>query len=163
MRYAEKVLLHNLVQQTIKEKDAYEALSGSADARLWFMDKQEMLSVLDGILERYINESGIIVHIAEREILELPSKNNKDDDAVRLYHIQADLLTEVMNMRDRMIEKLISIRHSLDLFKRFAKKDIVSLISLADCLITKLRDLSDVAELLEKYDIPEYKQFYKSK
>ena len=163
MRYAEKVLLHNLVQQTINQKDPYAALSASADVRLWFMDKQKSLSVLDGILERYINEFGIIVNIAEREILELPSKNNQDEDAVRLYHIQADLLTEVMNMRNKMIEKLIAIRYSLDLFKRIAKKDIVALISLADCLIPKLRDLSDVAELLEKYDIPEYKQFYKSK
>ena len=54
MRYAEKVLLHNLVQQTINEKDAYEALSDSADVRLWFMDKQKSLSVLDDILERYM-------------------------------------------------------------------------------------------------------------
>ena len=46
--------------------------------------------------------------------------------------------------------------------KSFTKEDITNLIDLADQFVPKLRDLSDVAELLEKYDVPFYKNFYKS-
>ena len=159
MRYAEKVMLHNLVQQTIADKDTYEALSDSSDARLWFMDKQRILSILDGVLERYIYEFGIIVNIAEREISELQSKNNQDEEAMRLYQIQADQLIEVMGGRSEMIEILISIRRSIESFKCFSKNDIDRLIDLAGQSIPKLRDLSDVAELLEKYDKPFYNNF----
>ena len=34
MRYAEKVMLHNLVQQTMAEKKAYNELSDSADTMI---------------------------------------------------------------------------------------------------------------------------------
>lgn len=61
-----------------------------------------------------------------------------------------------------MIKTLKSIRHSIYLMKSFTKEDITNLIDLADQFVPKLRDLSDVAELLEKYDVPFYKNFYKS-
>ena len=43
-------------------------------------------------------------------------------------------------------------------------QDIMTdLIGLADQFVPKLRDLSDVAALLVKSDVPFYKNFYKSK
>jgi hypothetical protein len=163
MRYAEKVMLHNLVQQTMAEKKAYNELSDSADTRLWFMGKQRIQGVLTDVIERYAFEYDVIHNLAVRERNELRTKNNAEEEAIRLYNIQADLLDEVVEIKCRMIKTLKSIRHSISLMKSFSKEDITCLIGLTDQFVPKLRDLSDVAELLEKYDVPFYKNFYKSK
>lgn len=162
MRYAEKVLLHNLVQLTIADRKAYDELSDSSDTRLWFMGKQRILDVLTEVIERYAFDYDVISNIAARERNDLRTKTTKEEDAMRLYNIQADLLDEVVAMKSRMIKTLKSIRHSISLMKSFSKDDITNLIDLADRFVPKLRDLSDVAELLEKYDVPFYKNFYKS-
>ena len=162
MRYAEKVMLHNLVQQTMADKKAYDELSDSADTRLWFMGKQRILDVLTEVIERYAFEYDVIHNLAVRERNELRTKTNTEE-AIRLYNIQADLLDEVVEIKSRMIKTLKSIRHSVSLMKSFSKEDITCLIGLTDQFVPKLRDLSDVAELLEKYDVPFYKNFYKSK
>jgi hypothetical protein len=162
MRYAEKVMLHNLVQLTTADKKAYDDLSDSADSRLWFMGKQRILDVLTEVIERYTFDYDVISNIAVRERNDLGTKTTKEEDAMRLYNIQADLLDEVVDIKCRMIKTLKSIRYSITLMKSFSKGDIANLIDLADQFVPKLRDLSDVAELLEKYDIPFYKNFYKS-
>ena len=162
MRYAEKVMLHNLVQMTTADKKAYDDLSDSADSRLWFMGKQRILEVMIGVIERYVYDYDVISNIAIRERHELREKNNKEEEAIRLYHIQAELLDEVVDLKGRMIEILESIIKSISLMKSFSREDITNLIKSADQLVPKLRDLSDVAELLEKYDVPFYKNFYKS-
>ena len=162
MRYAEKVLFHNLVQLTIADRKAYDELSDSSDTRLWFMGKQRILDVLTEVIERYAFDYEVISNIAARERNNLRTKTTKEEDAIRLYNIQADLLDEVVAIKSRMIKILKSIRHSISLMKSFSKEDINNLIDLADRFVPKLRDLSDVAELLEKYDVPFYKNFYKS-
>ena len=162
MRYAEKVMLHNLVQLTTADKKVYDDLSDSADSRLWFMGKQRILDVMIGVIERYVYDYDVISNIAIRERHELREKNNKEEEAIRLYHIQAELLDEVVDLKGRMIEILESIIKSISLMKSFSREDITNLIKSADQLVPKLRDLSDVAELLEKYDVPFYKNFYKS-
>ena len=162
MRYAEKVLLHNLVQLTKADKNAYGELSDSADSRLWFMNKQRSLDIMTDVIDRYIFDYNIISNIAKRERTELKTKKSKEEDAIRLYNIQADLLDEIVGLKSRMIITLKSIRQSISQIKSFSKEDITNLIELADQLVPKLRDLSDVAELLEKYDVPFYKNFYKS-
>ena len=162
MRYAEKVLLHNLVQLTMADRNAYDELSDSSDTRLWFMGKQRILDVLTEVIERYAFDYDVISNIAARERNDLSAKTTKEEDAMRLYNIQADLLDEVVAIKSRMIKTLKSIRHSISLMKSFSKEDIANLIDLADQFVPKLRDLSDVAELLEKYDVPFYKNFYKS-
>ena len=162
MRYAEKVLFHNLVQLTIADRKAYDELSDSSDTRLWFMGKQRILDVLTEVIERYAFDYEVISNIAARERNNLRTKTTKEEDAIRLYNIQADLLDEVVAIKSRMIKILKSIRHSISLMKSFSKEDITNLIDLADRFVPKLRDLSDVAELLEKYDVPFYKNFYKS-
>ena len=162
MRYAEKVLFHNLVQLTIADRKAYNELSDSSDTRLWFMGKQRILDVLTEVIERYAFDYDVIINIARRERNDLRTKTTKEEDAIRLYNIQADLLDEVVAIKSRMIKTLKSIRHSISLMKSFSKDDITNLIDLADRFVPKLRDLSDVAELLEKYDVPFYKNFYKS-
>ena len=53
MRYAEKVLFHNLVQLTIADRKAYDELADSSDTRLWFMGKKRILDVLTEVIERY--------------------------------------------------------------------------------------------------------------
>ena len=162
MRYAEKVLFHNLVQLTIADRKAYDELSDSSDTRLWFMGKERILDVLTEVIERYAFDYDVISNIAARERNDLRTKTTKEEDAIRLYNIQADLLDEVVAIKSRMIKTLKSIRHSISLMKSFSKEDITNLIDLADRFVPKLRDLSDVAELLEKYDVPFYKNFYKS-
>ena len=162
MRYAEKVLFHNLVQLTIADRKAYDELSDSSDTRLLFMGKQRILDVLTEVIERYAFDYDVISNIAARERNDLRTKTTKEEDAMRLYNIQADLLDEVVAIKSRMIKTLKSIRHSISLMKSFSKDDITNLIDLADRFVPKLRDLSDVAELLEKYDVPFYKNFYKS-
>ena len=162
MRYAEKVLFHNLVQLTIADRKAYDELSDSSDTRLWFMGKERILDVLTEVIERYAFDYDVISNIAARERNDLRTKTTKEEDAIRLYNIQADLLDEVVAIKSRMIKILKSIRHSISLMKSFSKEDITNLIDLADRFVPKLRDLSDVAELLEKYDVSFYKNFYKS-
>lgn len=160
MRYAEKVLFHNLVQLTIADRKAYDELSDSSDTRLWFMGKKRILDVLTEVIERYAFDYDVISNIAARERNDLRTKTTKEEDAIRLYNIQADLLDEVVAIKSRMIKTLKSIRHSISLMKSFSKEDITNLIDLADRFVPKLRDLSDVAELLEKYDVPFYKNFH---
>ena len=60
MRYAEKVLFHNLVQLTIADRKAYDELSDSSDTRLWFMGKQRILDVLTEVIERYAFDYDVI-------------------------------------------------------------------------------------------------------
>lgn len=163
MRCAEKVMLHNLVQQTMADRKAYNELSGSADTRLWFIDKQGIMDLMTSLIERYVFYRDAISNLSARERNELRTRGNAEEDAKRLYYIQADLLDEVVDIKGRMIKALNSIRHSLSLMKSFSKEDITCLIDLADQCVPKLRDLSDVAGLLEKYDVPFYKNFYKSK
>ena len=160
MRYAEKVLFHNLVQLTIADRKAYDELADSSDTRLWFMGKERILDVLTEVIERYAFDYDVISNIAARERNDLRTKTTKEEDAMRLYNIQADLLDEVVAIKSRMIKTLKSIRHSISLMKSFRKEDITNLIDLADQFVPKLRDLSDVAEFLENYDVPFYKNFY---
>ena len=126
------------------------------------MGKERILDVLTEVIERYAFDYDVISNIAARERNDLRTKTTKEEDAIRLYNIQADLLDEVVAIKSRMIKTLKSIRHSISLMKSFSKEDITNLIDLADRFVPKLRDLSDVAELLEKYDVPFYKNFYKS-
>ena len=162
MRYAEKVMLHNLIQQTMAEKNVYNELSYSADSRLWFVGKQGIQDIMTDLIERYAFEYDLIHSLAVRERDELRTKNN-DEDAMRLYNIQVDLLEEVVEIKSRMIKTLKSIWYSISMMKSFSKADITVLIGLADQFVPKLRDLSDVAALLVKSDVPFYKNFYKSK
>ena len=45
------------------------------------------------------------------------------------------------------------------LVKRYTKTGIGALVELTDLFVQKLRDLSDVARLMEKYDVPFDKNF----
>lgn len=162
MRYGEKVMLHNLVHLTMADKKAYSKLSGSADTRFWFMAKHKFLDLVTDVLDRYIYDYNIISNIAVRERHELRAKKNKEEEAKKLYNIQADLLDEVVDIKGRMILTLESIAQSMSLRKSFSLEDITDLIELTNGLVPKLRDLSDVVELLEKYDVPFYKNLYKS-
>ena len=163
MRYAEKVMLHNLVQQMLVDGKAYNELSDTADTRLWFIGKQEIMDIMTNLIERYVFEYDVINNLAVRERDELGTKSNEEEDAMRLYNFQADLLDEVVEIKSRMVMALKSIRRSISFVKSFSKEDITYLIDLADQFVTKLRDLSDVAALSEKYDVPFYTNFYKSK
>ena len=76
MRYAEKVMLHQMVQQTFTERKAYDAFSDRADRRLWFMKKSQILGGLSDIIERYEFVNQVIRKIADRERSELTSKKD---------------------------------------------------------------------------------------
>ena len=78
MRYAEKVMLHQMVQQTFTERKAYDAFSDRADRRLWFVKKSQILGGLRDIIERYEFEYQVIRKIADRERSELTSKRMDD-------------------------------------------------------------------------------------
>ena len=156
MRYAEKVMLHQMVQQTFTERKAYDALSDRADRRLWFMKKSQILGSLSDIIERYEFENQVIRKIADRERSELTSKKDLNEESSRLYNAQIELLEEVVETRKLMADTLKSVRHSVTIWKRYSSKDVNMMTSLTDKLIPKLRDLSDVAGLLEKYEKPFY-------
>ncbi len=156
MNYAEKVMFHQMVQQTAIDMKAYEALLNNADMRLWFVDKQQVLDPLSTVIKRYVFESQVIRKIEQREILELGGRKDSDEEASRLYKAQVDLLGEVLKIRMHMSDTLKSIRHSVTLWKCYSSEEVNMMMNLSDRLIPKLRDLSDVAELLEKYDRPSY-------
>lgn len=156
MNYAEKVMLHQMVQQTFIERKAYDALSDRADSRLWFMNKSQILDILSDVIERYEFENHVIRKIVDRERSELTSKKDLNEDSSRLYNAQIELLEEVVEIRKSMADTLKSMRHSVTIWKRYSSNDVNMMTSLADKLISKLRDLSDAARLLEKYDKPFY-------
>lgn len=156
MNYAEKVMLHQMVQLTATDRKAYEILADSADTRLWLMSKQQILDTLTEVIERYVYEANVISRTADRENSELACKKDLNKESSRLYKAQVDLLGEVLEIRKKMTDTLKSMRHYVTLWKRYSSEDVNVMISLADKLITKLRDLSDVAGLLEKYDKPFY-------
>lgn len=154
MRYAEKVMLHQMVQQTATDKRAYTALTDSADTRLWFVGRHRVSDILTDAIQRHIFENQVISKIADSERSELASKKDVDEEASRLYNAEIDLLGEVVGLKRQMTDILKSIRHSVTLWKCYSSEDINMMIDLAGQLIPKLRDLSDVAGLLEKYDKP---------
>lgn len=156
MRYAKKVMFHQMVQQTFIERKAYDAFSDRADRRLWFMKKSQILGSLSDIIERYEFENQVIRKIADRERSELTSKKDLNEESSRLYNAQIELLEEVVETRKLMADTLKSVRHFVIIWKRYSSKDVNMMTSLTDKLIPKLRDLSDVAGLLEKYDKPFY-------
>ena len=156
MRYAEKVMLHQMVQQTFTERKAYDAFSDRADRRLWFMKKSQILGGLSDIIERYEFENQVIRKIADRERSELASKKDLNEDSSRLYNSQIELLEEVVEIKMLMTKTLKSMRHSVTILTRYSSKDVNMMTSLAEKLISKLRDLSDISGLLEKYDKPFY-------
>ena len=156
MRYAEKVMLHQMVQQTFIDRKAYGALSDRADSRLWFMRKSQIIGTLSDVTERYVFKNQVIRKIADRERSELTNKRDLNEDSSRLYNVQIELLEEVVEIRKLMVDTLKSMMHTVTLRKRYSSKDVNMMISLTDKLISKLRDLSDVAGLLEKYDKPFY-------
>ena len=92
MRYAEKVMLHQMVQQTFTERKGYDAFSDRADRRLWFMKKSQILGSLNDIIERYEFENQVIRKIADRERSELTSKKDLNEESSRLYNAQIELL-----------------------------------------------------------------------
>lgn len=157
MRYAEKVMLHQMVQQTFIDRKSYGALSDRADSRLWFMRKSQIIATLSDVTERYIFENQVIRKIADRERSELANKRDLNEDSSRLYNVQIELLEEVVEIKKLMADTLKSMRHSVTFWKRFSSKDVNMMTSLTDKLISKLRDLSDVAGLLEKYEKPFYR------
>lgn len=145
-----------MVQQTFTERKAYDAFSDRADRRLWFMKKSQILGGLSDIIERYEFENQGIRKIADRERSELTSKKDLNKESSRLYNAQIELLEEVVEIRKLMADTLKSMRNSVTLWKRYSSEDVIRMIDLADTLIPKLRDLSDVEGLLEKYDKPFY-------
>lgn len=145
-----------MVQQTFIERKAYDVLSDRADRRLWFTNKSQILGSQSDIIERYEFENQVIRKIADRERSELASKKALNEESSRLYNAQIELLEEVVEIRKLMADTLKSMRHSVTLWKRYSSEDVIRMIDLADTLIPKLRDLSDVAGLVEKYD----KSFY---
>lgn len=157
--YGEKVMLHNLVYQTMADNKAYGKLSNDADTRLWLFVRQRFQEVMAELLERYAYEYDVIVNIAVRERNELRKKTDVEDDVIRLYNIQADLLDEVATIKHRMIRTLKTTMRSMALVKRYTKTGIGALVELTDLFVQKLRDLSDVARLMEKYDVPFDKNF----
>lgn len=159
MMYGEKVMLHNLVYQTMADNKAYGKLSNDADTRLWLFVRQRFQEVMAELLERYAYEYDVIVNIAVRERNELRKKTDVEDDVIRLYNIQADLLDEVATIKHRMIRTLKTTMRSMALVKRYTKTGIGALVELTDLFVQKLRDLSDVARLMEKYDVPFDKNF----
>lgn len=159
MMYGEKVMLHNLVYLTMADNKAYGKLSNDADTRLWLFVRQRFQEVMAELLERYAYEYDVIVNIAVRERNELRKKTDVEDDVIRLYNIQADLLDEVATIKHRMIRTLKTTMRSMALVKRYTKTGIGALVELTDLFVQKLRDLSDVARLMEKYDVPFDKNF----
>ena len=145
-----------MVQQIALDRKAYDALADSADTRLWLMDKTQIIDILTNAIERYIVENQVIRKIADRERSELTSKKDLNEESSRLYNAQIELLEEVVETRKLMADTLKSVRHSVTIWKRYSSKDVNMMTSLTDILIPKLRDLSDVAGLLEKYDKPFY-------
>lgn len=93
---------------------------------------------------------------ADRERSELASKKYLNEESSRLYNDQIELLEEVVETRKLMADTLKSVKHSVTIWKRYSSKDVNRMTSLTDRLIPILRDLSDVAGLLEKYDKPFY-------
>ena len=120
MRYAEKVMLHQMVQQTFIERKAYDAFSDRADRRLWFMKKSQILGSLSDIIERYEFENQVIRKIADRERSELTSKKDLNEESSRLYNAQIELLEEVVETRKLMADTLKSVRHSVTIWKRYS-------------------------------------------
>ena len=116
------------------------------------MKKSQILGGLSDIIERYEFER----KIADRERSELTSKKDLNEESSRLYNAQIKLLEEVVETRKLMADTLKSVRHSVTIWKRYSSKDVNMMTSLTDKLIQKLRDLSDVAGLLEKYEKPFY-------
>lgn len=116
------------------------------------MKKSQILGSLSDIIERYEFENQVIRKIADRERSELTSKKDLNEESSRLYNAQIKLLEEVVETRKLMADTLKSVRHSVTIWKRYSSKDVNMMTSLTDKLIQKLRDLSDVAGLLEKYD-----------
>ena len=114
------------------------------------------MAVLSDIIERYEFENQVIRKIADRERSELTSKKDLNEESSRLYNAQIKLLEEVVETRKLMADTLKSVRHSVTIWKRYSSKDVNMMTSLTDKLIQKLRDLSDVAGLLEKYEKPFY-------
>ena len=106
MMYGEKVMLHNLVYLTMADNKAYGKLSNDADTRLLLFVRQRFQEVMAELLERYAYEYDVIVNIAVRERNELRKKTDVEDDVIRLYNIQADLLDEVATIKHRMIRTL---------------------------------------------------------
>ena len=91
-----------------------------------------------------------------RERSGLASKKDLNEESSRLYNAQIELLEEVVETRKLMADTLKSVRHFVTIWKCYSSKDVNMMTSLTDKLIPKLRDLSDVAGLLEKYDKPFY-------
>ena len=120
------------------------------------MKKSQILGSLSDIIERYEFENQVIRKIADRERSELASKKDLNEESSRLYSAQIELLEEVVEVRKLMSDTLKSMRHSVALWKRYSSEDVIRMIDLADTLIPKLRDLYDVAGLLEKYEKPFY-------
>ncbi len=120
------------------------------------MKRSQILGGLSDIIERYEFENQVIRKIADRERSELTSKRDLNEDSSRLYNAQIELLEEVVEIRTVMADTLKSVRHSVAIWKRYSSKDVNMMTSLTDKLIPKLRDLSDVAGLLEKYEKPFY-------
>ena len=145
-----------MVQQTFTERKAYDAFSDRADRRLWFMKKSQILGSLSDIIERYKFENQVIRQITDRERSELASKKDLNEESSRLYNAQIELLEGVVETRTLMTDTLKSMRHSVTLWKRYSSEDVIRMNDLSDTLIPQLRDLADVARLLEKYDKPFY-------
>jgi hypothetical protein len=145
-----------MVQQIALDRKAYDALADSADTRLWLMDKTQIIDILTNAIERYIFENQVIRQITDRERSELTSKKDLKEESSRLYNAQIELLEGVVETRTLMTDTLKSMRHSVILWKRYSSEDVIRMNDLSDTLITQLRDLADVARLLEKYDKPFY-------
>ena len=120
------------------------------------MKKSQILGSLSDIIERYEFENQVIRKIADRERSELTSKMDLNEESSRLYNAQIELLEEVVEIKMLMTKTLKSMRHSVTILTRYSSKDVNMMTSLTDKLIPKLRDLSDVAGLLEKYEKPFY-------
>ena len=120
------------------------------------MKTSQILGSLGDIIERYEFENQVIRKIADRERSELASKKYLNEESSRLYNAQIELLEEVVETRKLMADTLKSVRNSVTIWKRYSSKDVNMMTSLTDKLIPTLRDLSDVAGLLEKYDKPFY-------
>lgn len=156
MNYAEKVMLHQMVQQTVIDRKAYEALPGKFGIRFWFMGKRRAQSVLSDVIDRYAFDRHVINRIAERECHELTLKKDLNEESSMLYSAQALLLETVVELRIQMIETLKAMNNSITFWRGFSPADVSRITELSDDLIVKLRNLSDVSRLLEKYDKPFY-------
>lgn len=156
MNYAEKVMLHQMVQQTVIDRKAYEALPGKFGIGFWFMGKRRAQSVLSDVIDRYVFDRYVINRIAERECHELTLKKDLNEESSMLYSAQAHLLETVVELRIQMIETLKAMNNSITFWRGFSPADVSRITELSDDLIVKLRNLSDVSRLLEKYDKPFY-------